>query len=140
MATLLEKYRPDLWNLNPKNPREREELIEGYKRIETQLARQQRLVENESHTQGHRHAENQVRRRDWLDAILSELHARLYGLDSDTDLEECRSKNCRATAPPLFEGSGYCATCLTHAQHGTQPEFDQTLPPKAIVGSPWGRD
>jgi hypothetical protein len=140
MATLLETWHPDLFAMNPKNPREREQLQDGYKRIETQLARAQGLVENDPHTHGHRHSERLIATRDRFDAILNELHSKVYGIDTTVDLEECRSRDCRQTALPPYEGSGYCASCLTHVKNRTRPTFDQTQPAKAIVGSPWGRD
>jgi hypothetical protein len=139
MATLLEMHHPDLWNLNPGNPQERATLEDGYRRIETQLARQNKLVENDTYTLGHKHSERQIATRDRTDAILSELHSLLYAPRDGSTLEVCRSLDCHATALPPFEGSGYCATCLAHAKAGTAPEFDKTSPAKAIVGSPFGR-
>lgn len=139
MRTLLEIWHPDLFLLNASNPNERWRLVEGYERIDTQLRRAQHLVENDSHMSGHRYSEKLVATRDRLDAILTELHQKVYGLDVHADIEECRSRDCRQAALRAFDGSGYCRSCFAHAQAGTQPTFDQTQPAKAIVGSPWGR-
>jgi hypothetical protein len=140
MRTLLETWHPDLFVLNASNPNERWRLVEGYERIDTQLRRAQHLVENDSHMQGHRHSDKLIATRDRLDAILTELHMKVYGIDVAANIEECRSRDCRQAALPPIEGSGYCPTCLVHAQNGTQPTFDQAQSAKAIVGSPWGRE
>jgi hypothetical protein len=139
MRTLLEIWHPDLFVLNASNPNERWRLVEGYDRIDMQLRRAQHLVENDSHMSGHRYSEKLVATRDRLDAILTELHQKVYGLDVTANIEECRSRDCRSAALPRWDGSGYCASCFAHAQAGTQPIFDHTQPARAIVGSVWGR-
>ena len=113
MRTLLEIWHPDLFVLNASNPNERWRLVEGYERIDTQLRRAQHLVENDSHMSGHRYSEKLVATRDRLDAILTELHQKVYGLDVHADIEECRSRDCSQAALRAFDGRpGYCAFVL----------------------------
>ena len=121
---------------NSASPHGRQMLLDEQARLEMRFAHAQKLVESESFNLGHRHALATVRRRDLIDAQLSELHQLLH--EHDGAYDRCRSYRCNNFALPRFQGSGYCETCLHHAIEGTAPPIDPTAPAPALVGSPWG--
>lgn len=118
--------------LNPANPLDRDTLVDEEKRMQVRFDRAQHMVEADSHTQGYRHSERLIERRDLLDAQLSALHRHIHSVRAE-HRQRCRSASCDNTALPVFTGSGYCASCLHHAQNGTRPDFNPTtLPAPAI--------
>lgn len=128
-----------LYELNPANPHDRQQLLDEQRRLEMKLAHTQRLIDTESFNQGYRHAQRIIDRRDLIDAQLNELHGLIHSIDF-SGIERCRTPRCQNTAGPAYTHSGYCPSCLIHAVNGTQPNHDATAPLPAVVGSPWGAD
>ncbi len=140
MASLLERHHPDLAMLNPLNPTERDALMDGFLRIQTQYDRAQHQVTNDPRTLGHQYSERLIRVRDRLDATLNEIHQLLHTPhDGESTFEYCRSRDCRNTALPAMEGAGYCSRCFEAAKTGTKLEYDTTNTPARPVIGIYGR-
>jgi hypothetical protein len=132
---------PSLYDLNPASPVGRSALEDEYRRLEHRIEEKQReLARGKSPSRTHtERLRNQI---DLLDAQLSELHRILYSPEVHADQIECRAQGCRTllSRREQFDQAGMCADCFKHALSGTTPQYDPTLLPAPVIGSPWGRE